>query len=140
MENLGRHVLAEFYNCDENILNDHKLIENYMVQAAKEANATIVTSNFHMFNPWGVSGVVVIQESHLTIHTWPEYGYAAIDLFTCGDEVNPWLAFDYLKNMLKAEITETKEYPRGINSRIKKYSHKKLDEIKFKPDLFVQAQ
>lgn len=140
MENLGRHVLAEFYNCDENILNDHKLIENYMVQAAKEANATIVTSNFHMFNPWGVSGVVVIQESHLTIHTWPEYGYAAIDLFTCGDEVNPWLAFDCLKNMLKAEITETKEYPRGINSRIKKYSHKKLDEIKFKPDLFVQAQ
>ncbi|MGV8145028.1 MAG: adenosylmethionine decarboxylase [Alkaliphilus sp.] len=140
MENLGRHVLAEFYNCDENILNDHKLIENYMVQAAKEANATVVTSNFHMFNPWGVSGVVVIQESHLTIHTWPEYGYAAIDLFTCGDEVNPWLAFDYLKNKLKAEITETKEYPRGINSKIKEYSHKKIDEIKFKPDLFVQAR
>ncbi|PHS36629.1 MAG: S-adenosylmethionine decarboxylase proenzyme [Alkaliphilus sp.] len=140
MDNLGRHILAEFYNCDENILNDHKLIEEYMVEAANEANATVVTSNFHMFNPWGVSGVVVIQESHLTIHTWPEYGYAAIDLFTCGDEVNPWLAFDYLKTKLKAEITETSEYPRGINSRIKKYSHKKIDRIQFKPELFAQTR
>ncbi len=68
-----------------------------MRQAAEEAGATIVDSSFHRFLPHGISGVVVIAESHLAIHTWPEYGYAAIDLFTCGDEVNPWKAFEFLR-------------------------------------------
>lgn len=132
MEHLGRHILAEFYNCDSEILNDHKLIEKYMIEAAEVAKATVVTSNFHMFNPWGVSGVVVIQESHLTIHTWPEYGYASIDLFTCGDEVNPWLAFEHLKNKLKAEYTDTDEVPRGSFQQIRKHSKNRLDNIQYK--------
>ncbi|WP_197051413.1 adenosylmethionine decarboxylase [Caloranaerobacter azorensis] len=132
MEQLGRHILAEFYNCDRDILNDHALIEKYMNEAAIEAKATIVKSVFHLFNPWGVSGVVVIQESHLTIHTWPEYGYAAVDLFTCGDEVDPWIAFDYLKEKLKAEKTETQEVPRGIVEKIKRFSDGQLDDIKVK--------
>ncbi|WP_427337771.1 adenosylmethionine decarboxylase [Caloranaerobacter sp. DY30410] len=132
IEQLGRHILAEFYNCDRDILNDHALIEKYMNEAAIEAKATIVKSVFHLFNPWGVSGVVVIQESHLTIHTWPEYGYAAVDLFTCGDEVDPWIAFDYLKEKLKAEKTETQEVPRGIVEKIKRFSDGKLDDIKVK--------
>ncbi|WP_069650500.1 adenosylmethionine decarboxylase [Caloranaerobacter ferrireducens] len=137
IEQLGRHILAEFYNCDKDILNDHALIEKYMNEAAIEAKATIVKSVFHLFNPWGVSGVVVIQESHLTIHTWPEYGYAAVDLFTCGDEVDPWIAFDYLKEKLKAEKTETQEVPRGIVEKIKRFSDGKLDDIKVKhkPDV-----
>lgn len=97
MEFLGRHILVEYYNCDENILKDHKLVEEYMIQAAKEAKATVVESCFHHFNPWGVSGAVIIAESHLTIHTWPEFGYAAVDLFTCGDTINPWVGFDYLE-------------------------------------------
>ncbi|QIB27750.1 adenosylmethionine decarboxylase [Caloranaerobacter azorensis] len=132
IEQLGRHILAEFYNCDRDILNDHALIEKYMNEAAIEAKATIVKSVFHLFNPWGVSGVVVIQESHLTIHTWPEYGYAAVDLFTCGDEVDPWIAFDYLKEKLKAEKTETQEVPRGIVEKIKRFSNGQLDDIKVK--------
>ncbi|KPU27467.1 S-adenosylmethionine decarboxylase proenzyme [Caloranaerobacter sp. TR13] len=132
IEQLGRHILAEFYNCDKDILNDHALIEKYMNEAATEAKATIVKSVFHLFNPWGVSGVVVIQESHLTIHTWPEYGYAAVDLFTCGDEVDPWIAFDYLKEKLKAEKAETLEVPRGIVEKIKRFSDGKLDDIKVK--------
>ncbi|SHH89263.1 adenosylmethionine decarboxylase proenzyme [Caloranaerobacter azorensis DSM 13643] len=103
-----------------------------MNEAAIEAKATIVKSVFHLFNPWGVSGVVVIQESHLTIHTWPEYGYAAVDLFTCGDEVDPWIAFDYLKEKLKAEKTETQEVPRGIVEKIKRFSDGQLDDIKVK--------
>lgn len=134
IEQLGRHILAEFYNCDNDTLNDHALIEKYMTEAAEHANATVVRSCFHMFNPWGVSGVVVIQESHLTIHTWPEYGYAAIDLFTCGDEVNPWIAFEYLKEKLQAETTETNEVPRGLVDKIKRFGDEKLKEtnIKFK--------
>ncbi|MBU5677532.1 adenosylmethionine decarboxylase [Alkaliphilus sp. MSJ-5] len=132
MEKLGTHILAEFYNCNLDTLNDHKLIEKYMVEAAKTANATVVTSNFHMFNPWGVSGVVVIQESHLTIHTWPEYGYASIDVFTCGGDVDPWLAFEYLKDKLDAEQTDTDEVPRGIIDNIRKHSNNKYKDIKYK--------
>ena len=134
IEQLGRHILAEFYNCDEEILNNHQLIEQYMNEAAIKAKATIVKSVFHMFNPWGVSGAVVIQESHLTIHTWPEYGYAAVDLFTCGDEVDPWLAFAHLKDKLNAEKTETLEIPRGIVDKIRVYSEGRLmDDIVYKP-------
>lgn len=131
---LGRHILVEFYNCDKDMLNDYALIEEHMKKAAELAKATIVESVFHLFNPWGVSGAVVIQESHLTIHTWPEYGYAAVDLFTCGEEVDPWTAFTYLKNKLKADRTETLEVPRGIVDKIKKFSTEEIKEVKYKPD------
>jgi len=78
MNSLGRHVLVEFFGCSSEILNDVPLIETSMLAAAKEAGATVINSVFHHFSPFGVSGVVVIQESHLAIHTWPEYRYAAV--------------------------------------------------------------
>lgn len=134
IEQLGRHILVEFYNCDKEILNDHKKIEEYMNKAALESKATIVQSCFHMFNPWGVSGAVIIQESHLTIHTWPEFGYAAVDLFTCGDTVNPWIGFKYLSETLKAEKWETSEVPRGPVDKIRSFSHEELGDINFKPE------
>ena len=84
MRALGRHVLAEFYGCSPEILNDIVKIEKLMVDAALEAGAEVKEVIFHQFSPQGVSGVVVISESHLAIHTWPEFGYAAIDVFTCG--------------------------------------------------------
>lgn len=133
LEQLGRHILVEYYNCNKEILNSYDKVEEYMLQAAKEANATVVASTFHMFNPWGVSGAVIIQESHLTIHTWPEYGYAAVDLFTCGDTVNPWDAFEYLEKNLKAEKADYTEVSRGIVERIRKNAKEDLGEIKFKP-------
>lgn len=132
LEQLGRHILVEYYNCDKEALNDHKYIEEVMVQAAKEAKATVVESVFHLFNPWGVSGAVVISESHLTIHTWPEFGYAAVDLFTCGDSVNPWVAFDYLSEKLGAEKHETSEVGRGMVDKIKSYSKEELEIKSFK--------
>ncbi|HBF11138.1 adenosylmethionine decarboxylase [Thermotoga neapolitana] len=113
MKSLGRHLVAEFYECDKEILDNVQLIEQEMKQAAYESGATIVTSTFHRFLPYGVSGVVVISESHLTIHTWPEYGYAAIDLFTCGEDVDPWKAFDHLKKVLKAKRVHVVEHERG---------------------------
>lgn len=113
LKTLGRHVLAEMYDCDPEVLNDHKLIEDILLEAAKEANATIVESVFHKFNPHGVSGVVVIAESHLSVHTWPEYGFAALDLFTCGEEVNPWVAFKYIAKKLKSKNYKTMEVKRG---------------------------
>jgi len=132
LEQLGRHILVEYYNCDTEILKDHKKIEDMMVEAAKRAKATVVESVFHVFNPWGVSGAVVISESHLTIHTWPEYGYAAVDLFTCGDTVNPWIAFDHLTKELKAEKTESMEVTRGMVDKIKAYSPVELNINSFK--------
>jgi len=131
---LGRHILAEFYNCDSEILKNTQLIEDYMLEAARCAKATVVKSVFHTFNPYGVSGVVVIQESHLSIHTWPEYGYAAIDLFTCGEEVNPWVAFKYLEGKLKAQKTETIEIDRGNVEKIMKYSNNLYKNIVYKPN------
>ena len=113
MNALGRQILAEFFNCNRDILNDSVKIELFMKKAALECGATIVSSSFHTFNPHGISGVVVIAESHLTIHTWPEYGYAAVDVFTCGDLVNPQTAIQSLEQNLNAEKIEIKEFVRG---------------------------
>lgn len=113
MKSLGRHIIAEFYDCDKEILDDVEKIEQLMKDAAYETGATLVNSSFHRFLPYGVSGVVVISESHLTIHTWPEYGYAAVDLFTCGDDVDPWKAFIFLKKALKSQRVHTVEHLRG---------------------------
>lgn len=89
MNALGKHLLVELHGCDPEALKSIDLIREAMVSAAREANATIVGVSFHEFSPFGVSGVVVIAESHLTIHTWPEYRYAAVDIFTCGDTLKP---------------------------------------------------
>ena len=129
IEQLGRHILVEYYNCDKELLKDHEAIERFMNQAAREANATIVTSCFHKFNPWGVSGAVIIQESHLTIHTWPEYGYASVDLFTCGDSVNPWNGCKYLEKVLSADRSESTEVSRGLVDKIKTFGDGQYDQL-----------
>lgn len=113
MKALGRHVLAEIYGCDFDILNDIKKVEEIMVNAALEAGAEVREYVFHKFSPQGVSGVVVISESHLAIHTWPELGYAAVDVFTCGERVNPWDACKYLTEKFKAKQVEATEMERG---------------------------
>ena len=110
---LGRHVLVEMHGCNSKKLDDFSLISKAMKDAAIIAGATIVGDVFHQFSPHGVSGAVVIAESHLTIHTWPEFGYAALDLFTCGESVDPWKAFDFLGKILEATRTETNEIMRG---------------------------
>ncbi len=119
MESLGVHILAEYYDCDCEVLDNSNEIERHLNNAAQAAGATIVQSAFHQFNPMGVSGVVVIAESHLTIHTWPEHGYAAVDIFTCGDTVDPWRAFEHLKQELKSTHFSTMEMKRGQIDLIK---------------------
>jgi len=113
MRSLGRHILVEFYDCDPEALNDLGLVEKSMKEAAVAAGSTIVDTVFRRFAPHGISGVVVIAESHLAIHTWPEYGYAAVDLFTCGEKVDPWAAHDHLQDVFRARDSEYKELPRG---------------------------
>lgn len=113
MQALGNHILVEFYDCDKEILNNVSFLETSLNKAAETSGATIVGSHFHTFNPHGVSGVIVIAESHLSIHTWPEYGYAAVDIFTCGDTLEPGKGFQVLKEALKAKNTATIEMKRG---------------------------
>jgi spermidine synthase len=113
MNTLGRHIVVEFYDCPAEIMSDVSLIENAMLTAARDADATVINSTFHHFSPFGVSGVVVIQESHLAIHTWPEYGYAAVDVFTCGETVNPWICYKSLKEAFQAGYGSAVEMGRG---------------------------
>lgn len=114
MKQLGRHVLAEICGCDFNILNDIGKVEEILVSAALEAGAEVRECAFHKFSPQGVSGVVIISESHLAIHTWPELGYAAVDVFTCGEKVNPWDACNYIKHHFCAKQMTAKEIERGV--------------------------
>lgn len=111
---LGQHVLAEFFECDPNVLNNVALVEKLMTDAALECGATVVQKCFHMFNPYGVSGVVIIAESHLAIHTWPELGYAAVDLFTCGDKCDPKVSYEFLKKKFNSKNASYQELKRGI--------------------------
>ncbi len=130
---LGRHVLIEFYGCPSDIIENNALIEKFMRGAADYSGATIVESVFHHFNPYGVSGAVIIAESHLTIHTWPEYGFASVDVYTCGDSVNPWKAADYLSEKLQAKKTESFEVPRGMVDKIRQFAEQEIEEVKVKP-------
>ena len=110
---LGRHIILELYDCPELVLNDLPLLESNLRGAAEAMGASVVTSSFHQFSPYGDSGVVIIQESHLTIHTWPEYRYAAIDIFTCG-EIDMERGVQYLVNALEAQRSEWQLLKRGL--------------------------
>lgn len=114
MNALGRQILVEYYHCDPVVLNDRDRLASAMSEAACRSGATVVGEVFYLFNPHGVSGVVVIAESHLSIHTWPEYGYAAVDLFTCGDDIQPEKAFEHLKQALEAGSVSVMELKRGV--------------------------
>jgi S-adenosylmethionine decarboxylase len=111
------HLLVELRDCNSKILNDLKKVEEILVGAAKAAKATIVKSHFHQFSPFGISGVVVIAESHLSVHTWPEYGYAAVDIFTCGDTLKPEVAAASVIEKFHSKQPSIIEVKRGVLSK-----------------------
>lgn len=114
MNALGRHLLLELKDCNREVLNDLDFLRGLLSAAASEAGATVLGESFHQFTPHGVSGVVIIAESHLFIHTWPECGYAAIDIFTCGNSVQPGKAAQKLIRQLGAKSHSILEIQRGI--------------------------
>lgn len=126
MKSLGKHLIVELYDCNNKILNDVREVERVMVDAAKKARAHIVDVIFHSYNPQGVSGVVVIAESHLAIHTWPEYAFASVDIYTCGEEIDPWVACEYIESKLKARNSTTLEMKRGVIRNKGAIKHKNL--------------
>lgn len=118
MTHLGTQWTAELYGCDPALLDDERAISDLMLAAADVARATIVDSRFHRFSPHGVSGVVIIAESHIAIHTWPEHGYAALDVFTCGDCLRTDAAFGFLADRLRATRVASARTQRGDPRRI----------------------
>jgi S-adenosylmethionine decarboxylase len=115
LETAARHLLVEYWGCDASILDDAARLERVMRDAAVEAGARIVGSLFRPFDPQGVTGVVVLEESHLSIHTWPEQGYAAVDIYTCAT-CRPERAHALLMEALGAERGETLRVKRGLPS------------------------
>jgi spermidine synthase len=115
---LGRHIIAELYNCDIGKISDVSYVEKSMLAAADKSGATVINSTFHHFSPFGVSGVIVIQESHFSIHCWPEFAYASVDIYTCGNTVDPWIAYEYLLQAFQASHGSTVELNRGQRNLI----------------------
>jgi S-adenosylmethionine decarboxylase proenzyme len=114
MLEIGRHVIAELFGCNPNSLKDEELLKDYLRGAVKACGATLVSEFSTRFEPYGgVTAIAVIAESHLSIHTWPEFGYAALDIFTCG-KVNPWKAYEYIVKKLRPEKVSVSETKRGM--------------------------
>jgi S-adenosylmethionine decarboxylase len=109
---VGRHVLVELWGCNEALLSDRETVEAVLTQAVCAAGATLLSSHFHEFPGGGVTGVSVCGESHITAHTWPEAGYAACDVFLCGDH-DPFLAVPVLQSGFKAGVLYVAGFERG---------------------------
>ena len=108
---LGRHIIAEVFTNDAGLLNDENYLKKAMIAAANSAKMTILDVGMHKFSPQGVTGYLLLAESHISIHTWPEYGYAAMDIFTCGG--NPEEALREMEKHLKAHRIEVQQLDRG---------------------------
>lgn len=116
MNVLGTHVLLELRDCDPRLLDDLDYIRRELLGAAAAVDAHVIGESFHQFSPQGVTGILSIAESHISIHTWPEYGYAAADIFTCGDRTMPERAADWIVTALRCrnpEITQIRRGPSG---------------------------
>jgi S-adenosylmethionine decarboxylase len=110
---VGSQVLLDLYDCDVDRLDDLEWVKATLVNAARAAGATIVETVFHKFAPWGISGVVVIAESHLAIHIWPERRYAAVDVFTCGANVHMDVASAFLTREFRSMRPMQRCFMRG---------------------------
>ena len=111
---LGTHLLLEMNECDAGLLDDVAAVKRTLLAAAQEAGATVVGEVFHRFSPQGVTGIVCIAESHISIHTWPEHGYAAVDIFTCGETLKPMEAAHLIADRLEAQHCNVMEVKRGV--------------------------
>ena len=114
MKALAKSLLIEFYDCNTEFLNNKEKMKAALLESAKISGAAIIKTVFHKFNPHGISGVIVIAESHFSVHTWPEYGYCAVDMFTCSENINCDLAMDYLNKKLSAESMSIVDVKRGV--------------------------
>ncbi len=111
---LARHTLIECHECDPALLRDSAALRPLLLDAVRRGGGTIVTDLFHQFSPHGVSGVIVITESHVAIHTWPEHAYAAVDVFSCGESLDHPAIRDTIAAALRAGRVESRVFARGV--------------------------
>ncbi len=116
--NIGRHCILELYQCDKAKINDESFIRTTITSSAKAAGATLINLVTHSFNPQGVTGLALLAESHISIHTWPEIGYAAIDVFTCGEHTMPEKACQLLSKDFSAKNFSFRNILREIPEEI----------------------
>jgi len=109
---LGKHIIVELHGVRSELLNDPKFLRKVLIDAAVKAGATVIGDIFHKFSPYGVTGVVAVKESHISIHTWPEFGYAALDVFTCRN-IDPMVALKVILEELKPEYHIVVQMSRG---------------------------
>lgn len=114
MNVLGIHLLLELKECNPRLLDDLDYIRGAMVQAARDVGAQIIGESFHHFSPQGVTGILAIAESHISIHTWPEHHYAAADIFTCGSTFRPRQVAAILIQRLESKDPDITEVRRGL--------------------------
>ena len=114
MNALGQHIILELRDCNRQILDDLPRLQSTLVEAAVSTGATIIGKTFHQFSPYGVTGVIAISESHLSIHTWPEFGYAAVDIFTCGENFDARAAADVITEALESRNPSLMVIERGV--------------------------
>ncbi len=112
LKNIGIHLIVEFWGVKQK--DNSKKFEKFLVEAAQAAKATPLQVNIHEFKPQGMTGVILLSESHITFHTWPEFQYIAFDIFTCGKKCDPYQALDYLKRKMKPSKVQIMEIKRGI--------------------------
>jgi S-adenosylmethionine decarboxylase len=125
----GRHVAVDAWGVDFELLNNAEWLETQLVEAAESCGATVLSVQSKQFDPQGATVLVMLSESHLSIHTYPERGFAAIDCYTCGESVDPQIAIEYLVSVLKPEKTHAKKLVRGIGEIRVEHPDMKLTQL-----------
>jgi len=113
---LGTHCILELYGCSPDLLNDALFVREAIEEASRQGLSTLLKLTSHQFYPQGVTAVGLLAESHLSIHTWPEFGYAAVDIFTCGEDAKPRQACEYLQERFEAREHSLLTLPRGAGA------------------------
>jgi len=109
----GEHYLVDLHGCDPETIESAGPTEASLLEAARRCGSTIIQHHFHQFSPHGVTGIILIAESHISVHTWPENGFAAVDIFTSGQNMKPEVAIEILETAFRADRVNVKCITRG---------------------------
>ena len=114
MKKIGRHLILDLWGCNDGV-NSPAVFRDAIAEAVEAIEATLLNLHVHEFSPQGVTGLAVLAESHLSLHSWPEHRYLAVDIFTCGDRIDPLLAKPVFEKHFEPESIHIAEVARGVN-------------------------